>query len=48
MFVLLIFIIIVVNIAPLSHERHEYFEEIVDYVSGGNRADINTILTQQQ
>ena len=44
MFVLLVFVIRVVNTAPLSHERHECFEEIVGYMSGRNRTiDTTTI-----
>ena len=49
MFVLLVFVIRVVNTVPLSHERREYFKEMVGYVSSRNRAiDITTTTPKQQ
>ena len=49
MFILLVFVIRVVNTASLSYGHHECFEEMVGYVSGGNGAiDITTTTIQQQ
>ena len=46
MFVLLVFVIRVVNTVPLSHECCECFKEMVGYVSSINRVIDTTTLKQ--